>query len=237
MTESCTAPTTQPGDTPLAALVRVAVSGLKAVAALAADAPCGLADRDLLAGLAGVEELGRLVDGLRVSFASEVDDRCTASYGGDGLATVNNFTSSAELIAAVTSVSRSTARRRVRMGRRVRPSVSVTGALIAGTFDHVGVALRAGLIGFDAAEAIVRPLESAARAGVGFTEELAAAEAQLVGRRSSARAGSGSPPIRSTNSPFVPPNISTPTGPNRAIRIWFLSEGWCSRRCAPATRE
>ncbi|UFS59963.1 HNH endonuclease signature motif containing protein [Subtercola endophyticus] len=179
-------PTGSPADGPndpdnarvsLGVLLAEAVAACGECGAFRAAAPCGLADEELLAGLVAVERLGRLVDGLRTQVAGDVADRSRHELGEESLARKQGFANAVELIVASTSVSRSTARSRIKLGVQVLPSV-VVGMPVPSRFPEVEDALRSGLIGIDTAEAITRPLsEAAPNCG---TEEIRAVERQLV---------------------------------------------------------
>ncbi|UFS59017.1 HNH endonuclease signature motif containing protein [Subtercola endophyticus] len=161
----------------LGVLLAEAVAACGECGVFRAAAPCGLADEELLAGLVAVERLGRLVDGLRIQVAGDVADRSRHELGEESLARKQGFANAVELIVASTSVARSTARARTKLGAQVVPSV-VVGMPVPSRFPEVEDALRSGLIGIDTAEAITRPLsEAAPNCG---TEEVRAVERQLV---------------------------------------------------------
>jgi hypothetical protein len=137
-----------------------------------------LRDDELLVHLADVERLGRLVDGLRVAAAGEVDARSGRERGDDSLSRHHQCTSAAQLVELVTRTSSAEAARRVRVGRGITPIASLTGAPVPAAFEHVAAALSAGCLGVDAAAAIIRHLTDAARTASPMT--LRDAEALLV---------------------------------------------------------
>jgi hypothetical protein len=182
--------TPQPAESlPVQAALLAAVQGMEAAGVFRAAAPTGLADNQVVAGLAAVEVLGRLVDGLRVSYAAEVAYLCRPDLGDAGLSVRNNFTSPAAFIAAITSESVAAVRRRVKVGEQVRPGVSFLGDPLPAKFPAVAQALREGRIGVDAAGAIIRPLSEVG--GFAAGEEIAAAETQLVQQASQTMGGFG----------------------------------------------
>lgn len=122
-----------------------------------------LRDDELLVHLADVERLGRLVDGLRVAAAGEVDARSGRERGDGSLSRHHQCTSAAQLIELVTRTSAAEAARRVRVGRAITPVVSLIGASVPSAFEHLAAALSAGRLGVDAAVAIIRNLTEAAR--------------------------------------------------------------------------
>ncbi|MEO6532842.1 MAG: hypothetical protein ABIO06_04620, partial [Pseudolysinimonas sp.] len=73
----------------------------------------GLRDGDLLVHLASVEQLGRLVDGLRVAAAGEADARSGRERGDASLSRHHQCTTGAQLVELVTRVSVAEASRRV----------------------------------------------------------------------------------------------------------------------------
>ncbi|MCU1479893.1 MAG: endonuclease [Subtercola sp.] len=161
----------------LGVLLAEAVAACQEGGVFRAAAPCGLADGDLLAGLVAVERLGMLVDALRTQVAGEVADRSRPELSEESLARRQGFANAVELIVATTSVARTTARARIKLGSQVLPTV-VVGMPILSKFPEVEDALRSGLIGVDTADAIVRPLSQAAPSC--GTEEIRAVERQLV---------------------------------------------------------
>jgi hypothetical protein len=125
-----------------------------------------------------VERLGRVVDGLRVASASEIDRRSDRMYGTDGLAQSFGFRRGTELIEEVTGVASATARRRVRLGAVVCPRSGSLGAVLEPLYPLVAAAFAAGQIGEDAVSAITSELEQAARRA--DPDRLATAERLLV---------------------------------------------------------
>jgi 5-methylcytosine-specific restriction protein A len=167
-----------PSNAPDASAVVANVSGSKGSAAATdsiADAARGCAhalsaaipacvlqlskDDDLLEAMAAIEELGRYVDALRVEAAAEVAHRSTGFVNrADGLAARKGCRNAGELIERVTLVSGTTAARRVRLGRETRVELAAPGMPCAARFRYVSDALESGLIGLDAASAIVAGL-------------------------------------------------------------------------------
>ncbi|MEO6116736.1 MAG: DUF222 domain-containing protein, partial [Pseudolysinimonas sp.] len=138
----------------------------------------GLRDDDLLVHLASVEQLGRLVDGLRVAAAGEVDARSGRERGDASLSRHHQCTSAAQLVELVTLTSAAEASRRVRVGRGITPSANLVGSPLPAAFEHVAAALSSGDLGVDAAAAIIRHLTEASRTA--SPETLRQAEALLV---------------------------------------------------------
>jgi hypothetical protein len=137
-----------------------------------------LRDDELLLHLADVEQLGRLVDALRVAAAGEIDARSGRERGDDSLSRHHQCTTAAQLVEIVTRTSSAEAVRRVRVGRGVTPLASLIGAPLPAAFEHVAAALSAGRLGVDAAASIIRHLTEASRTA--SPETIRDAEALLV---------------------------------------------------------
>ena len=136
-----------------------------------------LRDDELLIQLADVEQLGRLVDALRVAAAGEVDAR-SGREREDSLSRHHQCTTGAQLVELVTRTSSAEAARRVRVGRGITPLSTLTGAPLPAAFEQVAAAISAGRLGVDAAAAIIRHLTDASRAA--SPETIREAEALLV---------------------------------------------------------
>ena len=114
-------------------------------------------DDDVLALLGAMEAVGRLTDAGRVALAADVDARSERGTRQEGLAWQRGAGSGTDLISRVTLVSAREVKRRVRLGAKTR-TVQCVGATLPPRFPVVTAALTAGLIGVDAAEAIVTGL-------------------------------------------------------------------------------
>ncbi len=137
-----------------------------------------LPDDELLTHLSDVEQLGRMVDGLRVAAAGEVDARSGRERGDESLSGHHQCTTAAQLVELVTRTSSAEAARRVRVGRAITPLTTLTGAPLPAAFERVAEALSSGDLGVDAAAAIIRHLSEAARTA--SPETIRSAEALLV---------------------------------------------------------
>lgn len=139
----------------------------------------GLRDDDeLLQHLADVERLGRLIDGLRVAAAAEVDARSGCELGETSLSRRHQCTSGALLVEHVTRTSAAEASRRVRIGRATTAGTTLTGEILPPAFEHVATGLADGSLSMDAAAAIIRHLTDAARTA--SPASVREAEAHLV---------------------------------------------------------
>ncbi len=136
-------------------------------------------DEDLLEAMSAIEQLGRYVDALRVEAAAEVAHRSTGFVNrADGLAARKGCRNAGELIERVTLVSGATAARRIRLGHETRVELAAPGMPCPARFRFVSDALEAGLIGVDAASAIVAGLVPTFRHA--SIHGLKAAEEELV---------------------------------------------------------
>ncbi|TQL47761.1 uncharacterized protein DUF222 [Homoserinimonas aerilata] len=137
-----------------------------------------MADGDLLASAALVEEMGRRVDSLRVAVAGEIAHRSRSGLGTDSLAARRGCRTAAEMLRRVTLVAGATAARRIKLGTLLRPAMSLTGEVLPASFPQVAAAVEEGVLGMDSALAIVSGLSSVVRrVGDGA---VAAAEVELV---------------------------------------------------------
>ncbi|MEQ1737496.1 MAG: DUF222 domain-containing protein [Rhodoglobus sp.] len=139
----------------------------------------GLDDSTLVLAASTVEEVGRLVDALRIQLAGELDERSRYELGRDGLAQRLGETRAVHLIEKVTRVSSREAARRVRLGRATRVRFGLDGSPLPADFPAVSNALSGGMLGLDSAAVIVQHLTQAA-SGPASLRQLDRAEAALV---------------------------------------------------------
>lgn len=139
----------------------------------------GLTDDDFIAAMSAIEHLGRYVDALRVEAAAEVAHRSTGFVNrADGLAARKGCRNAAELIERVTRIAGAAAVRRIKLGQETRVELATPGAPSPARFRFVSDALESGLIGVDAASAIVAGLVPTFRHA--SIDGLKAAEEELV---------------------------------------------------------
>src|SRR5690606_39859948 len=82
-------------------------------------------------------------------------------------------------------------RARIRLDRRTRPAVSLTGEELPPAYPAVAAALREGAIGVDVAEHLTDAIERAARVAVVDPVEAATAEREIVNAAAAGFAGAG----------------------------------------------
>ena len=151
-----------------------------ALAALQAVRPrfSTASDDELLADLATTEAIGRLVDGLRIAGAAQVELRSAKVLGDDSLAFRSGARDAVELVAKVARIGDRAARQRIGIGCALAPRVTLQGDLLPGTYDLVESAVMAGEVGLDSARIIVDALHTV-RPRVAL-DDLATMEATLV---------------------------------------------------------
>jgi hypothetical protein len=137
-----------------------------------------LDDDALVAALRETESIGRRVDALRVALAGEAAERSRRELGPDGLAQRLGCRNPVELVQRVTGCSATSANRRIRLGRATRAATSFTGEVLPARFAHVAEALEEGLLGTDAAAAIVDVLTPALQ--VTTPKRVRVAESEIV---------------------------------------------------------
>jgi len=146
------------------------------VAALQASA-CD--DRALVATTQRLEGVARMLTSAQTQFAGEIDERSRVEFGTDGLSRRYGFRKAAPFIEKLTRISAPSARRRVDLGRKVRPRKSFGGELLPASFPAVAQAMAEGAMGAEAAFTITRILDAAERRGA-MPENVAIAEKALV---------------------------------------------------------
>jgi hypothetical protein len=123
-----------------------------------------LDDAESLAFLDAVEQVGRCVDGARVSTTADVARRADVElYGGPAsLSKRMGCTGKIDLITSVTHVSRREVKRRIGLGTDTAQRAGL-GRARPPVYPAVGAALAAGDIGVDSAEVIVSGLNMVVR--------------------------------------------------------------------------
>jgi hypothetical protein len=122
--------------------------------------PARLSGDDYVALVEEVESLGRIVDALRHRLAGDAESRSDGpidTFGALGHASAEDG------LAALTGVSVATARGRIRLGRAISPSLTITGAETPAAHRHIAAAVETGALGTEAAGVLVRELDGVAR--------------------------------------------------------------------------
>ena len=112
-------------------------------------------DEQVLADTAAIEELGRLVDAMRIDAAAELEKRSRKRLGEDSLAFRSGARDGDELVQQVCRIDAREAKRRVAIGTALAPSVALNGDLLPGRFPVLADAVRSGVVGVEAARVIV----------------------------------------------------------------------------------
>jgi hypothetical protein len=139
----------------------------------------GLSDSELLADVAAVERVGRLVDAARVRLAGEVSARSRAELGDEGLSRSQNFTSPARLVSAVTGASVRECGKRLTLGARLRGAVQLGGGVGPEPYPAVSDALADGRLGVETASVIITQCAALGERGLP-ADAVAGAEQTLV---------------------------------------------------------
>lgn len=141
------------------------------------------------AGVKRIEALGNMVDALRVQaivpFTSHDDGhipfgRAATAGVGESLSDRLGFATAVRAIAAITHTKEATARARLRLAEATSPRRTLTGTPLEPDRALVGTALEKGLLGVEAADAIV--LELSALGSRVDTESLVGVETAMVAR-------------------------------------------------------
>jgi len=135
----------------------------EALAALASGSFDGLNDASLCSIVGDLEQLGRLLDASRALAAAEVDERSRFDLGQTGLAQRLGHSRGSHLVEQLTRVTQSEASRRIRLGSALRPRRGLCGDVLPALFPAVAASVRSGVMGMDAAAAIIHCLTQAQR--------------------------------------------------------------------------
>ena len=139
----------------------------------------GLTDEQACERAAVIEDVGRLVDALRVTSAADLAQRSRPELGEQGLSRRHGCRTAAQLLERITRVSAREAARRANLGSVLASRCALDGSPLPAQFAIAGTAVEQGRIGVDAAWAITRALGQAASHHASPID-LEAAEEQLV---------------------------------------------------------
>ena len=120
-----------------------------------------LTDSELMFALAEQFQTRRATDATIIRLISEVAERSRPSLGRHGLAHRMMDASAVSSLIRVGRIGRQEATRFVRVATATSPSLSITGETIAPRYPHLAAALDDGMVGVDAAAAIVTNLDQA----------------------------------------------------------------------------
>lgn len=112
-------------------------------------------DDELKGDLDLVERIGRIVDGLRVAGAAEVEHRSRPLLGAAGLAFRSGARDGVELVQQIARIGHTEAGRRVGLGTAIAPRLGLLGEVLPGRFPSLTDAVASGAIGVEAARLIV----------------------------------------------------------------------------------
>jgi hypothetical protein len=117
-------------------------------------------DEQVLADLEAVEELGRIVDGLRVAGAAAVEHRSRPVLGEERLSFRSGARDGAELVQRVCRIGHDEAKRRVGLGTALAPRLSLLQEPLPGRYAPLADAVAAGLVGVESARVIINTWKS-----------------------------------------------------------------------------
>jgi hypothetical protein len=148
---------------PIQELLSESFSVWTEIAALAADTGLyGLSsqsDEVVLDAMRRIEEVARLVGVAQVQAAAIVDERSQFAMAENGLSFRHGHRHPVHFIEEITKVSQAEARRRIRMGKDIRPETTITGEVIPPRYAEVAKAVETGEIAVLAGERIIQALE------------------------------------------------------------------------------
>jgi hypothetical protein len=138
--------------------------------------PTQFAGQEFMAVISEVEAFGRRADALRVRVAAEAKRR---SDGPVDPLHAAGYASAEDGVAKLTGASEVDAARRIRVGLGLAPGTSLTGSSTAPRHPDIAAAVAAGTLGIDAADLLMKGLDSVASRVDPVT--LAETEQSLVG--------------------------------------------------------
>jgi hypothetical protein len=146
----------------------------------------GLSNEAVLALMADFEAVGRLASAGQVRTSGEVGMRSRPELGDEGLSRLQNFTSPVKLISNITGASMRECKARLELGRKLRGSVLLGGGEGPAPYPLVTQAIDEGVLGTEAASAIVRQCNELSDRGCS-TDLVASAGQTLVDQTISCR--------------------------------------------------
>ena len=124
-----------------------------------------------------VECVGRQVDAMRASLASQVN-HLSRRGADDNLAEEHGFTRGKHLLESVTGASGAEVGRRIRLGDAIRPRIALTGEVLPPVHEPIADAVHSGRIDPEAAAVIITCMDNGARTAT--VEDVWQAETNLV---------------------------------------------------------
>ena len=159
--------------------MQVLARAREAVREVAALRAAGYDDTVVVAACQGIEEIARTLGSAQTQFAGEIDVRSGEEFGTAGLSYRYGYRRAAGFLERLTRVSAPEARRRVTLGRNVRPRRSFGDELLPASFPAVAAAMERGEMNAESALTVTRILDAAERRGA-MPENVAIAEEALV---------------------------------------------------------
>ena len=121
----------------------------------------GLSDQEAGEVLIATETAGRLLDGLRAVTAADINDRCRYELGAEAMCQKFGHTRTIPFLEYLIRIPAADARRRIRLGTQILPSVGFTGQVLPPKQPILAAAITEGVIGVDTAAHLVRLVKRA----------------------------------------------------------------------------
>jgi len=121
----------------------------------------GLNDQQAGEVLIATETAGRLLDGLRAMTAADINDRCRYELGAEAMCHKFGHTRTIPFLEYLIRIPAADARRRIRLGTQILPSVGFTGQVLPPKQPILAAAITEGVIGVDTAAHLVRLVKRA----------------------------------------------------------------------------
>jgi hypothetical protein len=146
-------------------LLTDSLSAWTEIAAVAADRGVGglgwQSDEEVIDVMRRIEQIARLVGAAQVQVAAIVEDRSRFALADKGLSYKYGHRHAVHFIEAITKVSQSEARRRMRVGKDIRDEILINGEVIAPRYLKVAKAVETGEIAVAVGERIIQTLGQA----------------------------------------------------------------------------
>jgi len=128
----------------------------------ARDTLLNMGGEELIGWTRKVETVGRLVDAMRVTAASQINHLSRRGLE-DNLAEKHGHTRGKHLLEAITGASGAEVGRRIRLGDAIRPRLGLTGEILPPEHAPVADAVHAGQIDVEAAQVIITCIDNSGR--------------------------------------------------------------------------
>jgi len=121
----------------------------------------GLSDQQAGEVLIATETAGRLLDGLRAITAADINDRCRYELGAEAMCHKFGHTRTIPFLEYLIRIPAADARRRIRLGTQILPTVGITGQVLPPKQPLLAAAVVDGVIGVETAAHLARLVKRA----------------------------------------------------------------------------